>query len=223
MHEGGVEVLGVVLHEDLPVELPLVMLPHGQLHLGGGVRIDGRGQRTEVERSGVGVRVDEHEARPGAHRDRVEVMLGGVEALHTLHAAGASQRPVEAVQPGVVGARQGLGRAAAAGERAAPMPAHVEEPSQRPIGVAHDDEGEAGSRLHRHVAPRLRHVVRHPHAGPPVAEDRVELALVMAGVVVPGGGERPGGGQRTWHLADGDLRARRRRHGPSLELTRESV
>ena len=92
------------------------------------------GPRSSGSRVGIGV--DEDEAGPGGDRDRVQVVIGGLEALGTLHAAGPGQGPVEAVDPGVVGARQGPGRAAAFGQRAAPVPADVDEAPHRAVVVA---------------------------------------------------------------------------------------
>src|SRR5206468_9433554 len=92
------------------------------------------------ERQGVGIGMDEDERAPGPDRDREQRELRAVEAGLALGARSRTQRPVEVVGPGVVGALQGLPPALALADERAAVPADVDEAAQLAVAPAHDDD-----------------------------------------------------------------------------------
>ena len=131
VHERGVEVLGVVLDEQLPVERARDVLGDAGLHRLNVKGLDRSGEWPEVEGLGFEVGVHEEESRPRRDLHGEEPGVRSVEAGHVVHAAGLREPSVELIDPPVVRALQHSNLAAPLGDGCGAMAAHVEEAVQR--------------------------------------------------------------------------------------------
>ena len=130
VHERRVEVLGVVLDEQLPVERAHDVLGDAGLHRLDVEGLDRSGEWPQVEGLGLEVGVHEEESRPRRDPHGEEPGVRSVEAGHVVHAAGLREPSVELIDPPVVRALQHSHLAAAFGDGCGAMAAHVEEAVQ---------------------------------------------------------------------------------------------
>ena len=184
VHHRQVIALEVVVDVDLPVAGDLVVLPHHPPHaLGVEVRRALRDVLEEIaERRGLRIDVDEDERTPACHLHRLQVHVGGREALHTFHLRRAKQIPLQVVRPPVVLALERLPLAAAVCDRTGTVQADVVKRAQR-IAIAKDDE-----RLARDFGGEelsaLRDLLRPPDELPCPREDLLALELEIDGIDV---------------------------------------
>ena len=189
MHRRTVKALGEVLRQELPVRLHVGDDALADAQLAEAVALELRVETSHVQRRRVApFEIDEDEPAPGLDRDRIELEVLHVE-VRRLHAPRRRhQLPGEVVGPRVVRADDAAAREAAvllgAQDRAA-MAAGVVERPQVAGFISDDDQGLRAdpryapvSRLGQLFLARDHHPARVP--------ERVELALVMRRVVVPG-------------------------------------
>jgi hypothetical protein len=118
-----------------------------------------------LERSGVGIGVDEDERSPGVELQCHEAELGRLDPAFALRARCGDQPSVEAVRPRVVRALEGLAAALPVADDRAPVPADVEERAERVLTVAHEHDRHVTDPRRRERA-RLGYLARVPDVLP---------------------------------------------------------
>src|SRR3989442_1089229 len=195
MDHGAMQALRVVLEDELPVRAHVVVDAAG----GAQVRdVEARepadeGRERLRERLGVRREVDQQEPLPLGQGWGAERVIPLVEAFHLAHVGGADELAVEGVGPGVVGALDRLGQAAAP-LLAQPRPsvaADIVMRPQRTALVAQHDHALARD-VGEEVVSRVGELRGAAHAHPAPSENPLHLLREDLGrrVVAPRQGAR---------------------------------
>src|SRR2546430_2295986 len=178
MDHGAMQALRVVLEDQLPVRAHVVVDASAGAQRRDVEPREPADERRERlgERLGVRREVDHEEPLPLGERRGAERVVLLVEAFHLAHVGGADELAVEGVGPGVVGALDRLGQAAAPllAQPRPPVAADVVMRPQRAALVAQHDHALARD-LGEEVVPGLGELRGAAHAHPAASEDPLRL------------------------------------------------
>ena len=195
---GEVIALDGVFHHHLPIgrdgEILAGMGPHPLEIREPARHLLGKARRPQMQRPGVGIEIDEDEAREFLHPHRRQAEIRLVEARQPLAALRRPQRAVGAIGPGVVGAGdRGLDVAAPLQELMGAVLADIVEGAQPPVAPA-DGEHPLAQDIDGGIVARACELAGMAQRPPGFEEDRLFLPLEHFPAVIPGGRQREGGG-----------------------------
>src|SRR6185369_93753 len=189
MKYGTVQALVVILHDQLPVGLHLVLDTPMRFQLSHPPSRELLRQIFQLigQRCRPRAEVDEDVAVPDLGRNTIEGVVFAAEAV--LRMRSPDEAPVESVGPAVVAALNSPREMsfAAGADAGAAMPAHVEKCPHRSTPVASNDDAFTCNLAHKKVARRWN-LVGAPGADPGIAIETFELVAekIRVGVVPRG-------------------------------------
>ena len=217
MDRRAVVALVIVLGDRLPVRLDGVLMRGADEQTIGLPPPHEGVEASDVlpERRRRTVRVDEDPSLPFMDPSRDERVVGLREPFQVAETRGGAERPVELVDPCVVGAldRGEVPRRAWVEELMTTVAARVVEASKVPLLVSHDEDS-FGADPERLLVAGLREIVRPPDAHPSRLEEVLDLPVEHRSGGVRLGRQGPGGPQRRCQDRLQQVRRdRARRHG----------
>jgi hypothetical protein len=135
-----------------------------------------------IEGLRIAAEVDPDEAFPFCQGSGVEGIIFTAKVFHLVHLGSCQQLPVQPIAPGVVGARDPIGKMALGltAESGSSMATVVEEGMGLPLGIPYQDQA-FSEHLHLQKVSGLGQIGTAPHAEPLPIKNPLDLRLKAAG------------------------------------------
>src|SRR5580700_2968755 len=161
MHARQVVSLKIVVDVNLPVALHVIFAASTQLHLSETVlsRLLRQFTQRVEQRQSVRIKIHKDLTLPLTHLNWPQPKLLCTEGLDAFHLWSIHQPSIERVGPSVIAAPKNLARSASLRSRPSPMPAHIVETAQHPVGAAHYHEWLA-EQIHGNVIAWVTYLLR---------------------------------------------------------------